>query len=88
MSRIFTGVPLPTTTFRKGPSARYPTEELGVGQSFYEEPKEGETFEAAVKRMASSSVRVSKKFPGRKFRARVDLHPETGAKVVGVWRIA
>jgi hypothetical protein len=93
MIRVFNGVSIPNVV-RKGPSARYPTEDLEVGQSFFietnpaDEKNEAETTEHAVKRMASACVRVSKKFPGRKFRARAATHPETGESVVGVWRVA
>lgn len=82
---VFSGVDIPKKANR-GATAKYPTEQLEVGQCFFEKIKEEEDGPKAVKRMIGATQRVRKLHPDRKFSARATLHPHTGEEVVGVWR--
>lgn len=84
---IFDNIDMPKRNTR-GASAKYPTEQLAVGQSFFDEAKDGEDLEKARKRVLAATARVRKSHPERRFAARLVEHPLTGAQVVGLWRLA
>lgn len=84
---VFSDIEVPKKSNR-GAVAKYPTEQLEVGQCFFDAIREEEDAPKAVKRLIGATQRVRKLHPDRKFSARATMHPKTGEEVVGVWRIA
>jgi predicted lipoprotein with Yx(FWY)xxD motif len=61
---------------------------MDVGHTYFVALKDGETDEKAIKRATGSAQRARKGDKSKKFTARMVDHPDTGDRVVGVWRIA
>lgn len=84
---IFSNIDMPKRTVHRGASAKYPTENLQVGQVFFMESRDGEDLEKTRKRVQAATARVRALYPERRFSARLTDHPLTGQQVVGLWRI-
>lgn len=86
MTEIKSDIPLPTTSGRRGRAPEYPFASMKHEQHFDTEIRDGETPEAAVKRMRTVSGSYRRRHSASMaFVVRAVEHEETGEMVIRVW---